>query len=716
MKRIFQAFLLVLFSISAFGAAQTQTRLLLSSQAVKPGETVWAAFELKMPEGWHTYWRNGGDSGIPTRVDWTLPEGIKAGELLWPPPFKLASAAGSETFLTYTYDDVVVLTVPLTVAPGLLSQRMEIRAKISWQECQEMCLAGRTDLTATLDIGKTNIASPDAVFIESWRKKAPLAPKIPPARIFWTADAAADDTRPILIEWEAKADAPDFFPYVDKGYEVQSATEVSRDKPGRIQITKVVKKISGNWPESIKGLLIDTNHPEAAIEVELPFVGRARESDMAAAAAKPGADAPDKEEPQGLIQIFFFAFIGGLILNVMPCVLPIIFLKILSFVSHTRQEPARLRNMGLVYGLGILVSFSALAIFCIVVHKFGGIADWGSAFRNPQFRIFITVAILLVTLNLFGLFEVTLSGKAMGGANKLASKQGYTGAFFNGVLATALATPCTAPFLSPAIAYAFTQPAFITLSIFLSAGLGLALPFVIICWRPWLLVFFPKPGVWMEQFKIGVGFAALATTVWLFTYTARRMGTDAVLWFGLFLVLVAFVAWLWGQFVQRSSKFSPVIGVMLAIAVLFGYGYILEGKLNWRHYTSAPKETIDWQTWSPDAVAKALREGHPVLVDFTADLCLNCKLNKVRSLEIPQTREKLKAIGAVSFVADYTDESPAIARELVRHKRSGVPLVLVYPGIPNAEPAVLPTLFSPADILTQLERAAKKTRAASGGK
>jgi thiol:disulfide interchange protein DsbD len=218
----------------------------------------------------------------------------------------------------------------------------------------------------------------------------------------------------------------------------------------------------------------------------------------------------------------------------------------------------------------------------------------------------------------------------------------------------------------------------------------------------------------MEQFKVGVGFAVLATAVWLFWFTATRIGKDGVLWFGLFLVLVSFIAWLWGQFVQRATKFSPVVGVMLVVAVVFGYGFILENKLDWRHYSSAPKEGIDWQKWSPEEVAKALRAGHPVLVDFTSDGCLSCKANKFSSLEIRSTREKLKSIDAVAFIADYTDESPVIGREIARHGRSDVPVVLVYPGIPNAEAMVLPTMLTPAIVLTHLEKAAKLTRAAKG--
>jgi len=727
MKQFLQVVFFLLAGMSAFGEAQTQVRMALSEQTVCPGDTIWVAFDLKMPKGWHTYWRNGGDSGIPTRVDWTLPTGITAGELQWPVPKKLSSKVGDIEFITYVYDKEVVLLAPLKVADIKyeMGKILPIQAKVSWQECQEMCIAGRTNVAGTVTIGKKSVPSSDAHWIEESRKKIPALSESIQANIFWTAEPAPDDTRPFLIEWMNPVKTADFFPYISEIYEVQAATVLVGTKPGKIQIAKVVRRVSGDWPSSIKGILIANNDPATAIEVELPFVGRARPADAAAAnteAAKklesgPGEKAMiegvtgvEQTQEKSLGLILLFAFLGGLILNVMPCVLPVISLKILSFVSTARQVPGRLRKLGLVYGLGILVSFALLAVFSIVVHKAGGIADWGSAFRNPQFRIIITVLILLVALNLFGLFEVTLGGKTMGAAGQLASKQGYVGAFFNGVLATILATPCTAPFLGTAIAFAFTQPALVTLGIFLSAGLGLALPFVILCWQPWMLVFFPKPGVWMQQFKTGVGFAVLATAVWLFWFTSTRMGKDAVLWFGLFLVLISFTAWLWGQFMQRSSRRSPVVSIMLLAALIFGYGYVLEHKINWRHYAPDAKDGIEWQVWSPEAVAKACREGHPVLVDFTADSCLNCKFNKMTSLEITATREKLKEINAVAFVADYTDENPVIARELVRFKRAGVPMVLVYPGRANAEPELLPTILNPSVVLHSLEKAGRLSK------
>jgi thiol:disulfide interchange protein DsbD len=355
--------------------------------------------------------------------------------------------------------------------------------------------------------------------------------------------------------------------------------------------------------------------------------------------------------------------------------------------------------------LGVLASFLTLAGLAIATQKAGGLANWGDAIRNPQFQVIITILITLVALNLFGVFEITLGGRALGAATGLASRQGFGGAFFNGVLATVLATPCTAPFLGAALAFAFTQPPIVTILIFLTVGFGLALPFVLICLQPRLLKFLPKPGAWMVRFKVAMGFPMMATAVWLLWVSART--EDDLFWLGLFLVVTAMAAWIWGEFVQRGSGRKGLAIGCAAALLLFGYFSILEGQLQWRRPMGVAKTAgIDWKAWTPDAVEAARREGHPALVDFTAKSCLNCKANKIRSIEIPETRAKLKEIGAVAFEADDTYGDPAIAQVLRQFDRAGVPLVLVYPKDVSKPPQVLPAWLAPSDVLNALTQAA----------
>ena len=697
MKRVLQTVLLCILTLPTFGAAKTETRLLFSAETARLGDVVWAGIELKMPPGWHSYWRNGGDAGLSTKVDWTLPKGVTNGALLWPAPERLDTKAGDMSLITYVYENTVVLIAPIQLDADVASGPLVIKAKVLWQECQDLCVIGHAELQGILNVGETPVASVDALILDQWGKKVPPFESNPKATATWGGLHGTDDTRPLLIEWETTALSADFYPFANKGFDISPASSVSNAAPGKIVIRKTVTKTEGNWPMAIQGLLVPKSGEP--IEVELPIWGGD------AVGAAPGVSTTQAGNWALLPKMLFLALLGGLILNVMPCVLPVISLKVLAFVSQSKEAPGRLRALGLVYGLGVLVSFAILAVLSIAVQRAGGVADWGAAFRNPQFRLIITVVITLVALNLFGVFEITLSGKTMGAADQLASRHGYPGAFFNGVLATVLATPCTAPFLGGALAFAFTQPPIINLAVFLTAGLGLALPFVMICIKPSLLKFLPRPGMWMERFKVGIGFAVLATAVWLFWLTATRIGKDGVLWLGLFLVLMSFAAWLWGQFVQRLGKVS---GMIVALAVLiFGYAYILEGKLHWRNYSVLAKDGIEWKTWSAEAVAKARSEGHPVVVDFTADSCLNCQVNKITSIETAATRSKLKEINAVAFIADYTDENPLIARELAKFQRSGVPMVLVYPGNPDSAPIVLPTVLTPAIMQEALGRVAK---------
>jgi thiol:disulfide interchange protein DsbD len=351
--------------------------------------------------------------------------------------------------------------------------------------------------------------------------------------------------------------------------------------------------------------------------------------------------------------------------------------------------------LGLVYGLGVLVSFLVLAALAIGVQTAGGLANWGDLFRHPQVQMALTVLVTLIALNLFGVFEITLSSRATGAASDLASRQGYSGAFFNGVLATILATPCTAPFLGAALAFALAQSAAVIILFFLTAGIGFAFPFVLLCAQPRWLGLLPKPGAWMEKFKIAMGFPMLATAFWLMWLSAND--EVALLWTGLSLVVLALAAWIWGEFVQRSVRRKGWAAALCVVLLALDYAVVLHG------HTSK----IAWQPWSLQAVQEAQRAGHPVLVDFTAKSCLTCQINKASSLEIDSTRAKLQQIGAVALVGDYTREDPAIGQELRRHERSGVPLVLVYSKDPARPPQALDTILTPSIVRDALDKASR---------
>ena len=682
-----------------------------------------AGVRLKMAPKWHMYWRNAGESGQATTMEWVLPAGVKAGPIQWPAPEKLTL----EDVTTYVYDKEVVLLVPLTLEAGAVLGEQEIVAKVSWLECEVACVPGQAVLRAKLNIANESRASSEAALLKN---VVALIPKPEPrlqARAWWEKGAAAD-TRFLIVEWTAlKAQAQgDFFPYESETLEIAPKTEVVPAANGTTRLRKEAKKSEGNWPKEVAGLILEKASPgtPAAYEVKLAVEDSAPARSKAGSPASSGPSsanlAAKPATSLGVILInVLLALGGGLILNLMPCVLPILSLKILSFVRQGAASQAENRRLSLVYLLGVLASFWALAGL-VMAHK---LASYGEQFQDPRFVIAITALITLVALNLFGVFEFVLPGRAMTAAGALSSREGAAGAFCNGVLAVVLGASCLAPMLAAAVGWAVSQAPLVILLIFTMIGLGFGLPYVVLSFFPRMHRLLPKPGLWMEKFKVAMGFPMLAVAVWLFALVVDHFGRDGALWVGLFLVVLAVAAWVFGEFVQRGGKHRGWAAVLAVGLVAAGYAYGLEHKLNWRNPAEAREgageqgpagqilfdrdpNAIAWQPWSAAAVAKARAEGRPVFVDFTANWCMTCQVNKKTSIEIASVRAKLKEMNAVPLLGDYTRKSPAIAEEL-RRFWAGVPLVLVYPKDASKPPIVLSTLLTPGIVLDALQNAAE---------
>ena len=700
--------LAVLGMVASASAANTTARLFLSHETAKAGETIWAGVELRMAPKWHTYWQNAGESGDATKIEWKLPQGVSAGGILWPVPEKITSAG----LITFVYHDRVVLLVPISISGNATPGEIELKAHVAWLECEELCVPGSGDVSAKFVVGSEAKPSKDAALIEAAQKKLPQPKPAGFATAVWEK-ALTNDVRPFVLEWTPGANTKqvDFFPLAGDGFIVRAATETLSLDATKARVRKEVEKVTA-WPAEVAGLLMEKDAAGqllAAWQVKVPLAGDA----VAAGASAPPAVSADAS--RSLLGWLGLAFLGGLILNLMPCVLPVIALKIFGFVAQSQEAPGRIRKLGVVYALGVVFSFVVMAGIVIALQSAGKAASWGIQFGNPYFVIAMTTLVTLVALNFFGVFEVTLGGGTMGTAAELAGREGASGAFFNGVLATVLATPCTAPFLAPALGFAFAQPPAIIVLMFVAVALGLAAPYVVLSFQPAWLKFLPKPGAWMEKFKTAMGFPMLATAAWLFSIVGRHYGTRGTLWVGLFLVCVAVAAWIWGEFIQRGTKRKALAAVMSLLFLCGGYALALESQLDWRHRSAQVgggieiegKDGIAWQPWSREALAKARAEGRPVFVDFTADWCVTCQANKKTSIEITSVRAKLKEINAVPLLGDYTLVPDDITQELKRHGRAGVPLVLVYPKDASKEPEVLPALLTPSTVLDALDRAAR---------
>jgi thiol:disulfide interchange protein DsbD len=705
-QRFSLTFLLSFVALST-NAAHTQARLILAAETAKPGETVMAGIHLRMDPKWHTYWKNPGGAGIATTVKWDLPAGVTAGEIQWPIPRKLPDPE----FTTYVYDEEVVLLVPLTVAADVRDAPLELKAKVDWLECESKCIPGSAQVSAVLKPGGEIKPSADAPLIAAWQKKLPRNGDTVSPHAWWEK-ASTEKLRSFIVEWASKASTNqlDFFPYTGKGYEVDSAHPLSAPS-GKAQIRVQLRKGSGEWPKEVGGLLVEQITPEpVAYDAKLTI------ADAAPSGAQTTAAVGGSSGRQPLWLILFEAFVGGLILNIMPCVLPVIALKILGFVKDAGHQPGRVRKLGLIYTAGVLLSFLCCGAVVVIFQT-----GWGVQFGNPYFLIGITTLVTLIALNLFGVFEVTLVSGAASAAGTLASKHGSVGAFFNGLLTTVLATSCSAPFFAAAIGFATTlDNRLITLLIFLTAGLGLAAPYLILSWNPAWLRFLPKPGSWMQRFKIAMGFPMLATAIWLCSLTATHY-PDGAMWMGMFLVFVALAAWVYGEFVQRGGENRWPGRLIAAGLLLAGYAFALENRLQWRHpiketsaseaSTVAPKG-VAWERWSPEAVAAARASGRPVVVDFTADWCPNCNIIIKRSFEDASVQKKMKETNTLPLVADYSKQPPEITAELKRFGRAAVPMVLVYSPKLDEDPQVFDLVWA-STLVKALDRAVRPDKRAS---
>ena len=721
----FAALLCFGLALGSFSARANDTnatvRLILSADTAKPRDTITAALHFKMRPNWHIYWRNPGDAGIATSIKWTNTPGVTAGDIQWPVPEKSITSDLTD----YIYNREVVLLIPLKLASDLPPGPLTLKGDVTWLDCDvnSACVLGAAPVQVTLNIGTETKPSAAANLIETWRNKLPASGASLAAKLSWQK-TTNDDTRTFTFDWAA-TNAPtkaDFYPY-NQNYAVQLKTDTLTASTGRATLKLQIKKTDGDWLPEMAGLLVQTTDAGKSVAEISPSLESSAPQANSAIAPPERLTAYDRvinylsKYPAFIfLSKLFAAFLGGLILNVMPCVLPVIALKVLGFVNQSAEAPARVRRLGLVYGIGVLVSFALLAALAVAAQRAGGLASWGDAFRDPRFELILTVLMTLIALNLFGVFEITLGSGVMSSASNLASRQGYGGAFFNGVLATLLATPCTAPFLGAAIAFAFTQPPAVTELVFLAAGAGLAFPFVMICWEPRLLKFLPKPGAWMERFKIVMGFPMLATAVWLVWVTSPN-GDDA-LWLELFLVILALSAWIWGQFVQqaRTGKTAAIIVTVALLAA--AYEYIFENAASlaqsrhcFRLGQQAQRRPRRYQLAAVESRCRARQartSGHPVLVDFTAKCCVTCQVNVKPVLESDAVRAKLTEINAVPLLEDSYTKDATVVAELNRYERAGVPLVLVYSPNPSIPPQVLPSVLTQGIVLDALTQATRQ--------
>ncbi len=639
---------------------------------------------------WHTYWLQPG-TGLPTSIDWQLPPGWSAGPIRWPAPQRVYDTAGNLT--GNGYEDVVFLPVTLTpphdLAPG---EAVTLRARVEWLMCKDVCIPGEAEVSVTLTptppgaMTTANVTdSPEGEALLATLEALPA-----PLPESWRARAARPGgaARILRLGWEeegAPRGEPWFFD-ADAAVAYEKPQPAVAKSPGRRGIELTLSDYAPAEIPRLRGLLAFEGGP--AFEVDLPV-------ETGPAGAAGGLAAGDEPpSPVSLVGILALAFAGGLILNLMPCVFPVLGLKVMGFVQQAGHDRAKVTMHGLVFTLGVLLSFWALAAVLAILRAGGTQLGWGFQLQEPAFVFAMAAVLLAFALNMSGAFEFGLGATAVGG--RLQQKGGYAGSFFTGVLATIVATPCSAPFLAPALGAALALPVVTSFAVFTAIALGLAAPYLALSAFPAAIRVLPRPGAWMETFKQGMAFLLYATVVLLVWILAGQLEGDALLSTLLGLTLLAFALWLYGRATAPAAGRRPVL---LGLSLLLGAGALAYG---WPR-AAAPTDLV-WEPWSAERVAELRAEGRPIYVDFTARWCFTCQTNKKAVFAGPGSGEVLKTFRerrVAALRADWTNRDPLITAELARWSRAAVPFNLVYlPGEP--EPRILPELLTAGTVLEAL--------------
>jgi len=698
----FAALAAFLFSLIVFapasaqplpGVRQVDVALHSSRAAVAPGERFTVVLRETINEGWHTYWRNPGDSGEPTSLTWTLPPGWRAGELQWPAP----EAVPFAMLVNFGYEGEVLFPVEITVpANARVGSTVTLTAAAYWLVCSDICIPEDATLTLTLPVAATGRDDPQ------WAPRIVEAVANIPARQDGVNAALMAGSRlSVSLPNASSIRNARFFPF-ERGVIKAAEAQRARVGPNGASFT-LTPDLNPLGASAIAGVVVyEAQEGAAWVHRGVEILAEPGEAiagtdenaapisdDYKLAELERGAGAltPAAENLTGLalLAALGFAFLGGLILNIMPCVLPVLSIKALSFAGGVQTGEAR--RHGLLYFAGVMVTFLALAGVLIALRGAGEAVGWGFQLQAPWMTSLLALLFFVIGLNLLSVFEFGAGAQNVG--SNLAARGGDAGAFFTGALAVIAATPCTAPFMASAVGAALTQSALTTLVIFAALGLGFALPLTILHFAPGLQRLIPKPGAWMERAKNVLAFPMFGAAVWLVWVLAAQTGAD-----GVAALLWLFVAVSFAIFTWRWGRVWLVIGV-LALAVT--------GAFVWRPLLGVEtQDLLVSEVWSEARVEELQNEGRPVFVNFTAAWCVTCKVNEAAALTLPDVAQAFADTNTAYLVGDWTNRDEAIAGALAQHGRAGVPLYLYYPADGGA-PVVLPQMLSESLVLQTIE-------------
>jgi thiol:disulfide interchange protein DsbD len=673
---------------------EVAARLVAATASAQPGQTLLLGVQQRIVEHWHTYWVNPGDSGLATTIAWTLPAGATAGPIQWPVPARYQ--VGPITNYGYA-NEVTLLSavqVPATLKDG---DDFTVQAKVDWLVCYDICIPQQVNLALTLPVRATAPqVGPDEALVRAAQARLPTAS---PGALRWQRDGEA-----LKLQF---ADTP-ALPAHDAAY-FYAATwgQVAHPQPQALQrepwqLSLPVGEAPPKAGDPPIGVLVlsQAGQPVAsyAIGHDPAPTGPAVKSAQPGPTALP---ASAQAEAPGLLLALGLALLGGLVLNLMPCVFPVLTIKALSLFQSAGQSRRTVRLHGAAYAAGVLASFAALAALLIALKAGGDSAGWGFQFQSPVFVLLLALLMFAVGLSLSGVFA--LGGSVTGVGSNLATRAGYSGSFFTGVLATVVATPCTAPFMGAAVGYALTQPATVTMAVFLALGTGLALPYLLLCEWPALQRLLPRPGAWMERLKQALAFPMYASAAWLAWVLTQQAGAQALAVALGCAVVLAFAAWLYDStrpLGARGHLAGSVAASLLAIAA------VAAGPASLRDVdtaVTAQASSDGWEPYSPERLQALRDQGKPVFVNLTAAWCITCLVNERVALGTERVESAFALAKVTRLKGDWTRRDERITRLLAEHGRSGVPLYLYYPAGAGSAPTLLPQLLTPDLVVAVLD-------------
>ena len=640
---------------------------------------------LDLQPGWHTYWQYPGDSGLPPKVTWYLPEGWSAGQLEFSVPHQFSEPGD---MIIYGYEKQQLLRATITPPKNLpKNQVYDLKASVTWLACKELCVPGSADVSLRVlcpTEGPTSISWQTAIVPKGdWPLSgSPSFPVI----------VSGKGTN-VIVSFTGNPGANyELYPDPAEGTTAGHVTRITSPGP---KGPAVVFSLPWDGAAPFKGLLIEqSRNAKKSWWISKKQLQVTHDKKLGTSF-------------YALITALLSGFLGGLILNLMPCVLPVISLKIFSFIAQAGESPKRIFRHGLAFAAGVFTWFLGLGLLVIALKAGGSQVTWGAfQFQNPYFVVGVSVLVFLFALNLFGVFEITLPGSAATSLDHASSRGGYGGSFFQGLFATLLATPCTAPFLGSALGFAFSQSGVVILGMFASVAFGMSLPYLLLSARPGWRRWIPKPGTWMEMFKQFMGFPLLATNLWLLWVIQTQRGSDATLSLLALFLLLGFCTWIYGSLLASAPRARSILWVLLLL-VLVGGSTVLVKRIG----NSAPLsesspsgggEGIAWVSYSPEALEALRSQGKPVFLDFTASWCLTCQFNERTAINVPAVRVLLLEKGITAMKGDWSNSDPAITSALKSFGRVGVPLAVFYPSGMGSVPIVLPELLTERIVIETL--------------